>query len=141
MSAAAGSQSTPSTPARPAVLLVDDEKPLLDVFSAALSPHFDVVMATSTREADFILRKRTFHVVVADHLMPGGNGMTFLVRAREEFPHMQRILVTGYMRPEMLLRSVNEASLFRYMLKPVAMPDLLKVVQEAARAHDASVAG
>ena len=141
MSAAAGSQSTPPTPARPAVLLVDDEKPLLDVFAAALSPHFDIVMATSTREADFILRKRSFHVVVADHLMPGGNGMTFLVRAREEFPHMQRILVTGYMRPEMLLRSVNEASLFRYMLKPVAMPDLLKVVQEAARAHDASVAG
>ena len=43
-------------------------------------------------------------------------------RAREEFPHMQRILVTGYMKPEMLLRSVNEAALFRYLLKPVSMP-------------------
>jgi DNA-binding NtrC family response regulator len=122
------------------VLLVDDEKQLLDVYAAALSPLFDVTTATNAREADFILQKKTFKVVVADHLMPGGNGMNFLVRAREEFPHMQRILVTGYMKPEMLLRSVNEAALFRYLLKPVSMGELLKVVQDAAKAHDASLA-
>ena len=126
---------------RPSVLLVDDEKPLLDVFCAALSPYFDVELATSTREADFMLRKRSFDVVIADHLMPGGNGMSFLVRAREEFPDMQRILVTGYMKPEMLLRSVNEAALFRYLLKPVSMPELVKVVQEAARVGESGGAG
>ena len=123
-----------------AVLLVDDEQPLLDVFSAALSPTFDITTATTAREADFILQKKAFKVVVADHLMPGGNGMNFLVRAREEFPHMQRVLVTGYMKPEMLLRSVNEAALFRYLLKPVAIAELVKIVQDAAKAHDASVA-
>jgi len=123
-----------------AVLLVDDEQTLLDVFSVSLSPYFDITTATSTREADFILHKKRFKVVVADHLMPGGNGMSFLVRAREEYPHMQRVLVTGYMKPEMLLRSVNEAALFRYLLKPVAIAELTKVVQDAAKAHDASVA-
>jgi DNA-binding NtrC family response regulator len=127
-------------PAKEAILLVDDEQPLLDVFSAALGPHFEVTTALNAREADFLLQKKAFKVVVADHLMPGGNGMNFLVRAREEFPHMQRVLVTGYMKPEMLLRSVNEAALFRYLLKPVSMPELLKVVQDAAKAHDASVA-
>jgi DNA-binding NtrC family response regulator len=66
--------------------------------------------------------------------------MSFLVRAREEYPHMQRILVTGYMKPEMLMRSLNEAALFRYLLKPVAMAELIRIVQEAVRAHDASVA-
>lgn len=138
----------PSDPKRPgseapkkdAVLLVDDEKPLLEVYQAALSPVFEVTTASNAREADFILQKKTFKVVVADHLMPGGNGMNFLVRAREEFPHMQRVLVTGYMKPEMLLRSVNEAALFRYLLKPVSMGELLKVVQDAAKAHDVSVA-
>lgn len=123
-----------------AVLLVDDEKPLLEVFTAALSPLFEITTATTAREADFILQKKSFKVVVADHLMPGGNGMNFLVRAREEFPHMQRVLVTGYMKPEMLLRSVNEAALFRYLLKPVAIAELVKVVQDAAKAYDASVA-
>ena len=121
------------------VLLVDDERGLLDVFAEALKPQFDVSTATSTREAEFILRKKSFKVVVADHLMPGGNGMSFLVRCREEFPHMQRVLVTGYMKPEMLLRSVNEAALFRYLLKPVQLPDLVKIVQDAVRAHDLAV--
>lgn len=128
------------TSAQPSVLLVDDEQSLLDVFSTALEPYFDVTTAKSAREADFILRKKTFKVVVADHLMPGGNGMNFLVRAREEYPHMQRVLVTGYMKPEMLLRSVNEAALFRYLLKPVSLTEIVRVVEDAAKAHDMSVA-
>jgi len=133
--------SEPLVERRDAVLLIDDEKELLDVFVTALSDQFEVRTAHSTREAESVLRTRPFKVVVADHLMPGGNGMNFLVRAREEHPHMQRILVTGYMKPEMLLRSVNEAALFRYLLKPVAISELIAVVQEAARAYDASVAG
>jgi DNA-binding NtrC family response regulator len=126
--------------AKPSILLVDDEQSLLDVFSTALEPYFDVSTAKSAREADFILRKKAFKVVVADHLMPGGNGMSFLVRAREEYPHMQRVLVTGYMKPEMLLRSVNEAALFRYLLKPVSLTEIVRVVEDAAKAHDMSVA-
>jgi DNA-binding NtrC family response regulator len=121
------------------VLLIDDERALLDVYGAALSPHFEVTTAASVREAEYILHKKQFKVVIADHLMPGGNGMSFLVRAREEYPHMQRVLVTGYMKPEMLLRSVNEAALFRYLLKPVSLNELVKVVQEAAKLHDQSV--
>jgi DNA-binding NtrC family response regulator len=120
--------------AKDAILIIDDEPPILEAFAAALGPHFDVSVASSAREADFILRKKEFKVVISDHLMPGGNGMSFLVRAREEYPKMKRILVTGYMKPEMLIRSVNEAALFRYLLKPVTLNELVKVVQEAASA-------
>ncbi|MEO6005403.1 MAG: response regulator [Opitutus sp.] len=131
---------SPHQPARNAVLVIDDEKPLVDVFVAALAPDFEVITAYSVREAEAILHTRAFKVVLADHLMPGGNGMNFLVRCREEYPHMQRVLVTGYMKPELLMRSVNEAALFRYLLKPVSLPELVKVVQEAAKAHDVSIA-
>lgn len=132
-------ESAPPPKPRDAILLVDDEQSLLDVFVSALSPTFECVTANSTREADFELRKREFKAVICDHLMPGGNGMSFLVRAREEYPHMQRILVTGYMKPEMLLRSVNEAALFRYLLKPVSLTELVKITQEAVQLHDQSV--
>jgi DNA-binding NtrC family response regulator len=121
-------------PAKDAILVVDDESPILEAFVAALSPYFDVSSANSSRDADFLLRKKQFKVVISDHLMPGGNGMSFLVRAREEYPQMQRILVTGYMKPEMLIRSVNEAALFRYLLKPVTLSELVKVVKDAVRA-------
>jgi DNA-binding NtrC family response regulator len=123
--------------AKEAILIVDDEPPILEAFASALSPYFEVSTASSAREADFTLRKKPFKVVISDHLMPGGNGMSFLVRAREEYPQMQRILVTGYMKPEMLIRSVNEAALFRYLLKPVTLSELIKVVQDAARAAGA----
>lgn len=130
-----------SAPApKDAVLVIDDEKPMLDIYAAALSTAFEVTTAQSAREAEFILHKKAFKVIISDHLMPGGNGMNLLVRAREEFPHTQRVLVTGYMKPEMLMRSVNEAALFRYLLKPISITELLKVVQDAARAHDTSVA-
>lgn len=118
------------------ILLVDDEVPMLEVFVATLSPRFECTTATSAREAEYILRKKAFKVVLADHLMPGGNGMSFLVRAREEYPHMQRVLVTGFMKPEMLLRSVNEAALFRYLLKPVSLTELTRVTEEAVKQHD-----
>lgn len=119
-----------------AVLLIDDERPLLDVYAAALSTWFDVSTATCVKEAELLLRQKKFKVIISDHLMPGGNGMGLLVRVREEYPEMQRVLVTAYMKPEMLLRSVNEAALFRYLLKPVALAELVNVVQEAAKLHD-----
>jgi two-component system response regulator HupR/HoxA len=136
--------SEPATPTpndkQGSVLLIDDEKPLLQLFAEALEPYFEVEMATSAREAGFMMHKKTYKVVVCDHLMPGGNGLSFLVHAREEYPNTQRVLVTGYMKPEMLLRSVNEAALYRYLLKPVSLPELVKTVQEAAKLYDQAVA-
>lgn len=136
----AGETNSPISRSLDSVLVVDDERSILSMFSQALAPYFDVTTASSVREAEFILHKKPFKVVIADHLMPGGNGMSFLVRCREEYPHMQRILVTGYMKPEMLLRSVNEAALYRYLLKPVQLAELVKVAQDAAIAHDTAVA-
>ncbi|MDD2764771.1 MAG: response regulator [Opitutaceae bacterium] len=134
--------SDPTDPAqrgKDAVLLIDDEQPLLEVYAAALSPHFDVTKTTSVKEAEFALLQKKFKVVISDHLMPGGNGMGFLVRVREEYPEMQRVLVTAYMKPEMLLRSVNEAALFRYLLKPISLGELIKVAQEAVKLHNQTV--
>jgi DNA-binding NtrC family response regulator len=130
-----GSASPPSV-ARDPILVVDDDKPLLEMWRAALDPLFDVSTATSTREAESLMHKKAFKVIVSDHLMPGGNGLNFLVRMREEYPRTQRILVTGYMKPEMLLRSVNEAGLVRYFLKPVTLGDLIRTIQEAVQLHD-----
>lgn len=121
---------------RPAILVVDDDRPLLEMWREALDSTFAVTTAQSTKDAEQLMRKKAFKVIVSDHLMPGGNGLSFLVRMREEFPRVQRILVTGYMKPEMLLRSVNEAGLLRYFLKPVNVAELTKTIQEAVKLHD-----
>ena len=137
---APGNSPSVSNPVKGAVLLVDDEQPLLQLFAESLAPYFDITIATSAREAGILMHKKAFKVVVCDHLMPGGNGLSFLVDAREEYPNTQRVLVTGYMKPEMLLRSVNEAALYRYLLKPVSLPELVKTVQDAVKLHDQTAA-
>lgn len=118
------------------VLLVDDEQTHLALCADALAGYFEVTTATSTREAWSILNKRTFKVVICDHLMPGGNGLSLLIDTRKEYPLMQRVLVTAYMKPESLQHSVNEAGLYRYLLKPVSLPELIKTVTDAAKLHD-----
>lgn len=121
-----------------AVLLVDDEAPLLEMYTVALSPFFDVTAVSSVKEAEFALHKKSFRVVVADHLMPGGNGLSLLVRVREEHPEAARVLVTGFMKPEMLLRAVNEAAVFRYLVKPVELREFISVVRDAAKSVGAA---
>lgn len=126
--------TSPSTPAaRDAVLLVDDEATILEMYTEALGAHFDVSTATTVKQAEALLQKSNYKVVVSDHLMPGGNGLSFLVRVREEHPEMARVLVTGYMKPEMMLRAVNEAAVFRYLLKPVPIADLIEAVKDASK--------
>jgi DNA-binding NtrC family response regulator len=122
-----------SSVARDAILLVDDEVMILEMYRAALEGHFDVTTAATVKDAEAQLRKRAYKVVVSDHLMPGGNGLSFLVRVREEYPETVRMLVTGYMKPEMMLRAVNEAAVFRYLLKPVPLVDFISAVQDAAK--------
>ena len=130
------STSPGTTGAQEPVLVVDDDKPLLEMWKAALESDFAVTTATSAKDAEFLMRKNIYKVVVSDHLMPGGNGLSFLVRMREEHPRTQRVLVTGYMKPEMLLRSVNEAGLLRYFLKPVSIADLTKTIRDGIKAYD-----
>jgi DNA-binding NtrC family response regulator len=137
---APANKPVPTSPKKDAVLLVDDEQPLLDIYEATLSRHFDVVTAKDVAEADEKIAKRHFKVVIADHRMPGESGMDFLVRMRREFPAMQRVLITGFLNPELVARGVREAALFRYLLKPVLMSELVKLVRDAAGEHDARIA-
>lgn len=128
-------------PLKDAVLLVDDERPLLGMYEAALSSFFEVVTASTSAEAREWLGKKAFKVVLADHVMPRESGLDLLTTLKDEFPHIQRILATGYMKPDMLTRSVSEAAVFCTLTKPVPIAVLVHTLQEAVRAHDESKTG
>jgi two-component system response regulator HupR/HoxA len=121
---------TPS-PARPAVLIVDDEAALRNVLAEILAADFEVEMTASAREAEQLMAQRHFDVVVCDHLMPGEVGLEFLVRTLERWPQVRRIMVTGYMNPELISRSIGLAGLSACLLKPVRAGELVKVIRTA----------
>jgi two-component system response regulator HupR/HoxA len=130
------SQPSQTVPDPPPILLVDDDQQQLDLYGEILSPYFQVSTASSTREALLLLQARIFKVIVCDYSMPGGDGLSFLVTAGEKYPSTQRIFVTGYMKPDILRRKLDETALFRYLLKPVSLPELIKTVQDAVKQYD-----
>lgn len=118
---------------RPVVLLVDDEPALLDSLRQGLESEFDMDFAASAEEAELMMATRNYDVVVSDHLMPGEEGLQFLIRAAKRKPATQRIMLTGYMNPELLSRSVAVASLAACLVKPVRAADLAQAIHAALR--------
>lgn len=116
---------------RPVVLLVDDEQEMRRALELNLKEHFDVETAASASEAEMMLATRSYDVIVCDHLMPTEEGLTFLTRARTQFPKVQRILMTGYMNPELLSRSTAVAGLAGCLMKPVPTADLIEAIRLA----------
>lgn len=116
---------------RPVILLVDDEAEMRSVLELNLKEHFEVESAASANEAEMMLATRSYDVVVCDHLMPTEEGLAFLTRARTRFPKVQRILITGYMNPELLSRSTAVAGLASCLMKPVPTPDLIEAIRLA----------
>lgn len=118
----------------PVVLLVDDEPELLNAFRLQLSENYQVETAVSAAEADLILGLQKIDLIVADHLMPGENGLDFLMRVKSHFPATKRILVTGYMNPELISRVEVLAGVSACLVKPVARDQLLAAVKAALSA-------
>lgn len=118
-------------PPRPVVLLVDDEAEMRAVLTLGLQDHFDVESAASASEAEMMLATKNYDVIVCDHLMPDEEGLTFLTRARKQFPQVQRILITGYINPELLSRSTGVAGLAGCLMKPVNNAELVQTIRLA----------
>ena len=116
---------------RMVVLVVDDEPEMLEVLQLGLREHFEVETAGSASEAEMMLGTRSYDVIVCDHLMPNEEGLPFLSRVRRQFPNVQRILITGYVNPELLSRSTGMAGLAACLTKPVNAADLVQAIRLA----------
>jgi DNA-binding NtrC family response regulator len=65
-------------------------------------------------------------------MLPGrAQGLDFLVEALQRQPEAKRILMTGYLNPDLIGRSVSLAQLSACLLKPV---DIGRLKQELKRA-------
>jgi len=124
-------ESESPLPARRPVLLVDDEPAFLDAMTQGMAGEFEVVTAASAAEAVSRMAMRKYAVVICDHVLPGEAGLDFLIRMRERHPGTRRILLTGYINPELLSRSIAVAGLSACMLKPVHAAELSKAIREA----------
>ncbi len=80
-----------------AVLVVDDEPTLLNVFGRVLEQAGHRVLLAQTGEAALnILMVSEPDVLVVDVRLADGNGLDIAARARAQWPNLRSIVITGY---------------------------------------------
>ena len=121
---------------QPKVLFVDDEPSILGSIALALRGRsFKVVTACGAAEALDLLRREQVAVVVTDERMPVMGGTALLCEVRRAHPGVVRMVLSGLADPIGISRAVNEAGVFRYLLKPCNPEDLTLAVEQALEAR------
>ncbi|BFM05483.1 HD domain-containing phosphohydrolase [Halioxenophilus aromaticivorans] len=123
------------------ILIVDDEKMVLDGLKDVLRKHYNVHTALSAKDAITLLEQSgPYAVVISDMIMPDIDGAQFLTEVRERFPHSVRILLTGQANAEESARAVNDGGVYRFLMKPCDTDKLLDILADACVKYQRNVA-
>jgi DNA-binding NtrC family response regulator len=114
------------------ILLVDDDPLTITLLSRHFpKQRFKVLTAGSADEAYQLLDWHRVDVIVCDERMPGESGSEFLAAVRRKYPNVIRIIHTGQGNLESAVRAINEARVYRFLLKPCNPADLLSTIERA----------
>jgi response regulator RpfG family c-di-GMP phosphodiesterase len=115
------------------ILVVDDEPEVAECLSEVISSEqFACTSANSGAEAEDLLRRRRFAVVLTDMLMPDMDGLELLDRAKQLRPDARGILMSGRMNGRMA-RSALHRGAFDVIPKPFDIEHVRAVIAEACR--------
>jgi len=113
------------------LLVVDDEKHLLDVLCEMLVQHgYEVVGFSSSPFALEELKEHDFDLLLSDLMMPDVDGVTFLKAALEIDPSLVAIIMTGQGTVQTAVEAMKLGA-FDYLLKPFKLNVLLPVLTRA----------
>ncbi len=116
------------------VIFVDDDSSLISGLKRMMRPlrnEWDMYFVLSGQEALDLLETDAFDVIVSDMRMPGINGAELLIKVREKYPYMVRIILSGYSDQDLLLKAVRPAH--QFLTKPCDAETLKSTVQRASR--------
>ena len=116
----------------PAILTVDDDASVSRAIARDLRRRYGetyrILRASSADEAldalkEIKLRGGRVAVLLADYRMPQMNGIEFLERAMDLFPHARRALLTAYADTDAAIQAINVVDVDHYLLKPWDPPE------------------
>lgn len=115
----------------PVIAIVDDEEMVLTSLRSflLLETDYEVETFSSPQNALSALRDKPVDLVISDYLMPGMNGIEFLLQVKSLHPFATRILLTGYADKENAIKAINEVGLYQYVEKPWNNDDLKITIQ------------
>jgi response regulator RpfG family c-di-GMP phosphodiesterase len=114
------------------ILFVDDEPSILSSLRRLFRPHgYSIFIAESGEQGLQILEKESIDLVVSDMRMPEMDGAHFLELVRQRWPHVVRLLLTGYADVTSTIAAINCGEIYRYIAKPWDDNDIVLTVRDA----------
>ena len=119
------------------VLFVDDEENILNSLRRGLiDEEYDCIFASSGQQALEVLKNEPVSVIVSDMRMPGMDGLTLLKEVKTRYPKTVRIVLSGYAQLQQIIVTINQADIFKFILKPWKLEEEFKgVIHQALEYH------
>ncbi|MCL5125550.1 MAG: response regulator [Deltaproteobacteria bacterium] len=113
------------------VLMVDDEEDFVRTLDERMQiRNLDTSVALSGEEAMKKLEESPPDVLLVDLKMPGMDGMEVLRRAREAYPGVQVVMLTGH-GSEADEIEARRLGVFEYLRKPIPLDQLMRTLRAA----------
>lgn len=119
----------------PPVLVVDDEKNMRASLKTMLSDDgYAVQTAESAEEAQVLMTREQFLMVITDARLGGMSGYEFLANIHKLWPETPALMITAFATPKLAVEAIK-AGAIDYLSKPFAPEELLHAVSRCAERH------
>ncbi len=126
------------------IICIDDESIILTLIKAQLKNHFGdryTYMFFENAEDAFEEVKRlkenkeNLVMTIVDQILPGMQGTDFLTDVSNIYPNVIKILFSGKSDFSAVITAINEAEIFRYLIKPWDEVDFLNIVERGLQQY------
>ena len=122
--------------AEQAILVVDDEPASVNLLRITLGMDYRVHTATGGEAAlELFANEPGIALAIVDQRMPGMSGTEFIQHTIDQYPHLIRIILTGYTDVESLIQAINAGRVYRYLTKPWNRDELVGIVRQGLDVH------
>jgi CheY-like chemotaxis protein len=122
------------------ILCIEDEPEVLEAVVRDLAPFentFPIESVSDANEArrvvkDVILKRGKLGLVICDHIMPGEDGVSFLISLQkdERTASSRKVLLTAQAGLQATIEAVNKANLNHYIAKPWTAEELQAIARQ-----------
>jgi DNA-binding NtrC family response regulator len=112
------------------ILIIDDDKYILSVFSKILTKQgYLVEIAETGHEAMEKIREKQYDLALIDVKLPDVEGPNLVEKINEKDPNMIKIVITGFPSIDDA-NKVLDGGATAYLVKPVKSQELVKFIDE-----------
>lgn len=99
---------------KPNVFYLDDDEINLAILEANLEDYYEILAFSDPVKGIEYLRNNEVDVILTDQIMPKMDGIEFLQAIQDIQPNVARILLTGVVSQEVMLKAINKVNIYRF---------------------------